>query len=245
MSKNIHSEEVSYPAAGGTCRGLLAWDADQQGPRPGVLVVHEWWGNNEYPRRRARMLAELGYIALALDMYGEGQTADDPEQAGALMNATLSDMDAGMARFAAARQLLSEHENCDASRLAAIGYCFGGAAVLSLARKGADLRAVCSFHGMLETDTPAAAGTVQAAVFVAHGDADPMVPPEDVAAFKAEMEAAGARLEFHGYPGVTHAFTNPAADQKAETYGVPLGYNQHADEDSWARMAAFLERSFA
>ncbi len=239
---DIRTENVTYDANGTTCAGYLAWDADAGGPRPGVLVVHEWWGLNDYVRGRARMLAELGYTALAVDMYGDGATADDPDGAGALMNGVLSDMDQGMARFAAGRDLLAGHDATDGSRIAAIGYCFGGAVVLHAAKTGMDLKAVASFHGALGSMHTPAPGEVKAKVLVCHGAADKLVPDADAAAFKAEMDAAGADYRFVAYDGALHGFTNPAATANGEKYGLPLAYDGAVDKQSWADMKAFFEQ---
>lgn len=240
----IRTEFVTYKAGDTDCKGYLAWDANRKGPRPGVLVVHEWWGHNDYAQRRARMLAELGYTALALDMYGDGKSTEHPTEAGAFMKATLADLPAAVERFEAARALLETHPTTDAAQTAAIGYCFGGGIVLGMARMGMDLDAVCSFHGSLATDSPATAGAVKAEVFVAHGEADAMVSAGDVAALKDEMAASGAAFEFHSYPYARHGFTNPAADQKAKDYGIPIGYSPVADAASWQQMQAFLARVF-
>jgi dienelactone hydrolase len=148
-TSDIQIEELTYSCGDTSLKGMIAWDAARQGPRPGVLVVHEWWGHNDYPRKRARMLAELGYTAMALDMYGDGRTAANPDEAGELMNAVIEDMETGRARFEAAHQVLKDHATVDASRTAAIGYCFGGGVVLHMARVGSSLKAVASFHGAL------------------------------------------------------------------------------------------------
>ncbi|MEL7451281.1 MAG: dienelactone hydrolase family protein, partial [Pseudomonadota bacterium] len=162
---SVVGEEVSYEAGGVTLKGYLAYDENQDGPRPGVLVVHEWWGHNDYTRDRARQLAELGYTALAVDMYGDGKQADHPEDAQKFMMAVFNDMDAGVARFLAAKALLEEHASTDPEETAAIGYCFGGAIVLHMARTGEDLAAVAAFHaGGLETGNDAA--NIKGKVFV-------------------------------------------------------------------------------
>ena len=211
---DVRGTEVEYEGGGATMRGWFAYDANRSGPRPGVLVVHEWWGTNDYTRRRARMLAEMGYAALAVDMYGDGRQADHPEQAKAFMDEVMSDMAAAEARFRAAQEWLAAQPQTDAEHIAAIGYCFGGAVVLHMARAGDDLDGVASFHGMLATDRPARPGRVQAAALVCHGADDPFVPAEQVEAFRTEMAKASVDLEFHAYPGAVHAFTNPAATAK-------------------------------
>lgn len=240
----LRGEEITYHAGDVELKGYLVYDAKAEEPRPGVLVVHEWWGQNDYARNRAYMLAQQGYTALALDMYGEGKVAEHPADAEKFMSEVATNMDLMQARFEAAKAVLQGHESVDSEQIAAIGYCFGGAVVLNMARQGADLKGVASFHGSLATAAPAEEGAVQARVLVLHGDEDPMVPPEHVEAFKEEMEAARADYEFVGYPGVTHSFTNPAATEVGERFGLPLAYDENADEDSWARLQAFLKNIF-
>ncbi len=237
---DIRGEEVTYKAGDTTLVGYLAWDANKEGPRPGVLVVHQWWGHSDYVRKRARMLAELGYTALALDMYGEGRHATHPDDAMKFMNETISNIDVATERFKAAYDVLKEHGTTNPNDISAIGYCFGGAVVLHMARSGMDLDGVVSFHGNLATKTPAKKGAVKAKVLVLHGEADPLVPPEQVAAFKQEMEAAEVDYTFISYPGAKHAFTDEAATEKGKKFGMPLEYNAEADEKSWAEMTKFL-----
>lgn len=236
----IQSEEVTYTAGDTTLKGYIAWDANKKGPRPGVLVVHEWWGHSDYVRKRADMLAELGYTALALDMYGEGRLADHPDDAMKFMNETISNMDVATERFRAAYDLLKQHGTTNPNDIAAIGYCFGGAVVLHMARFGVDLDGVVSFHGNLATQAPAKKGAVKAKVLVLHGAEDPMVPPEQVEAFKKEMEAAEVDYTFIAYPGAKHAFTNEAATEKGKEFGMAIEYNEEADEKSWEEMTKFL-----
>lgn len=237
---DIQSEEVTYKAGDTTLVGYLAWDASKKGPRPGVLVVHQWWGHGDYVRKRARMLAELGYTALALDMYGEGRYATHPDDAMKFMNETLSSIDVAKQRFQAAYEVLQKHETTDPGQISAIGYCYGGAVVLHMARYGMDLDGVVSFHGNLATKTPAEKGQVKAKVLVLHGADDPLVPPEQVDAFKKEMEAAEVDYTFIAYPGAKHAFTDEAATEKGEKFGMPLEYDAEADEKSWDRMTEFF-----
>lgn len=242
---SIRGEEVSYQAGDMTLKGYIAYDANQQGKRPGVLVVHEWWGHNEYARNRAHMLARMGYTALALDMYGEGKQASHPEDAQKFMSEVAGNMDLMQQRFEAAEELLRQHETTDPDQIAAIGYCFGGAVVLNMARQGADLKGVASFHGNLGTQNPAEEGDVRADILVLHGADDPFVPPEQVEAFKAEMEAANADYEFIAYPGAVHSFTNPGATAMGEKFDMPLAYNESADEQSWQELDQFLEDVFS
>ena len=241
---DIRTEEVIYTAAGTTCRGHLAYDGSTDGSRPGVLVVHEWWGLDDYIRGRARMLAELGYTAFAVDLYGDGRTADNPDGAGALMNAVLGDMDSGTARIRAAFDVLAGHAATDAGRIGAIGYCFGGAIVLHGARIGMDLRAVVSFHGSLGSFHTPARGSVKSKVLVCHGAADVLVPDEEVAAFKQEMTDAGADFRFVAYDGALHGFTNPGATANGEKYGLPLAYDEAIDRRSWDDMKSLFSEVF-
>ena len=240
---DIRTEELTYTAGGATCRGRVAYDA-ADGPRPGVLVVHEWWGLDDYIRGRARMLAELGYSALAVDMYGEGQTAADPDGAGALMNAVLGDMEAGTARLRAAYDALAGHPAADSGRMAAIGYCFGGAMVLHGARIGMDLKGVVSFHGALGSFHKPAKGEVTAKVLVCHGAADALVSDDEIAGFKQEMADAGADFRFVAYDGALHGFTNPEATANGERYGLPLRYDEAVDARSWDDMKALFAEIF-
>jgi len=237
---DIDTQTLEYTAGGTRMKGFLACPRGAK-ELPGVLVAPEWWGQDDYIRGRARQLAELGYAALALDMYGDGRTADNPDDAGAMMNAVLEDMDDGLARFEAGRAALAAHPACDGSRIAAIGYCFGGAVVLHAAKKGSDLAGVVSFHGALGSMHAPAKGEVKAKVLVCHGGADALVPDEHVATFRAEMDAAGADWRFIVYDGALHGFTNPHATANGERYGLPLKYDEEVDERSWNEMKAFLE----
>lgn len=241
----LRTQVVDYSVGATRMTGYLAYDAAAGAPRPGVLVVHEWWGHNDYARKRAEMLAELGYVALALDMYGEGKVADHPDNAKAFMQAIANDMPEAERRFNAARELLQRQPNVDRERIAAVGYCFGGGIVLHMARIGTDLDAVVSYHGALATQTPAAPGAVKARVLVFNGADDAMVTAEQVEGFKREMDAANAFYEFVTYSGVKHSFTNPAADSYAQRFGFPLQYNAEADAASWRRTQEFLQDVFA
>jgi len=243
---NIQSQEVSYRAGGVDMKGYIAWDADRAGPRPGVLVVHEWWGANDYSRRRANMLAELGYTAMAVDMYGGGRQAGNPDEAGALMNGLLGDMAVVRERFNAALEQLQAHETTDGANAAAIGYCMGGGIVLHMARYGAPLKAVASFHGALPLGVAAegegAAPTARIAVY--HGEDDQFFTAEQVDAFKAEMRKTNADCLFVALPGCLHGFTNPLATTNGEKYGIPLRYSELADSCSWDHMQLVLESAF-
>lgn len=241
----VVGKEVSYQAKGVTMKGYLAYDDKARGRHPAVLVVHEWWGLNDYARKRARMLAELGYTALAVDMYGDGKQANHPDDAGKFATEVRKNRDAARARFEAAMNLVKKQKSVDPKKIAAIGYCFGGSVVLEMAREGEPLAAVASFHGGLSTDTPAEPGKVKARIMVYTGAADPMAPAKDVDAFKAEMDKAGAHYQVVSYPGAKHSFTNPDADEYAKKFNLPLAYDAEADKASWADMQRFLAEAFA
>ena len=240
----VQTQEIPYTSADGTrLIGYHAWDDAIEGKRPGVIVVHEWWGLNDYAKRRARDLAALGYSALAVDMYGEGKHTQHPKDAGAFMQAVMADPATPRARFQAGLDLLKAQPQTDAPRIAAIGYCFGGRVALDMARQGLPLAAVVSFHGALVTDTPAKPGSVKAKVLVEHGAADSFITPEQIAAFKAEMDQAGADYRFVELPGAKHGFSNPDADAH-KGHGLDLGYQKEADERSWADMQQLLKQVF-
>ena len=241
---DIRTEEVTYSSSDTELKGYIAWDASVEGPRPGILVVHEWWGRNDYPCRRARELAALGYTAMALDMYGHGKLADNPDEAGALMNAVVEDMETGRARFQAALDVIRNHSTVDATRIGAIGYCFGGGVVLHMARVGMDLGVVASFHGSLPLAITPGVEKMETRVAVYNGEADPFVSAEAIEAFKTEMEQAGAHCDFVQLPGALHAFTNPVATANGEKYGIPLRYDEAADQVSWGHMQMVLKEVF-
>jgi len=186
-SAKIVGKDVTYKSEGTTLKGYLAYDDSVKGKRPGVLVVHEWWGHNDYARTRANNLAELGYTALAVDMYGDGQNADHPDKAGELAGSVLGNLDVAEARFTAAMKFLEEQETVNSEYIAAIGYCFGGAVVLNMALRGVDLDGVASFHGILPQEAPENAKPT-ADIIVFHGGADPFVPKEQFDKFKKKKE---------------------------------------------------------
>lgn len=243
---NIQSEEFNYSADGVEMNAYIAWDGEVEGERPGVLVVHEWWGNNSYARRRANMLAELGYSGMALDMYGGGQVADNPDAAGGLMNALLENLATVRSRFNAALDAMQAHRTVDAGNCAAIGYCMGGGIVLHMARYGADLKAVGSFHGALPLGVAAEGegGDVTARIGVYHGEDDVLIPDEAVQEFRAEMEKTGADCLFVPLPTALHGFSNPIATTNGEKYGLPLSYDERADAASWNHLQLLLQSAF-
>lgn len=240
----VIGKEVEYNADGVKLKGYLAYNESVTERRPGVLVVHEWWGHNEYARKRAQMLAELGYVALAVDMYGEGKQANHPEDAGKFAGEVMKNMPAMKARFTAGMDLLKNHDAADPTRIAAIGYCFGGGVVLAMARDGANLKGVVSFHGSLATQSPAEKGKVKAKVLVCNGAKDSFVPNEDIKNFKEEMKKAEVDFRFVNYQGAVHSFTNPASTAAGKEFNLPLAYNKKADRASWNDMKKFLARIF-
>ena len=240
----VVGKEVDYKSGGVTLKGYLAYDDSIKGKRPGILVVHEWWGHNAYARKRARMLAEMGYVAFALDMYGNGKTAAHPKEAGEFANAVFKDLPVMKARFNAAKDVLAAAPETDTHNMAAIGYCFGGGVVLAMARSGVNLKGVVSFHGMLDTKTPAEKGKVKARVLVLTGGADKFNPPASVAKFKKEMRHAGVRYKLISYPGAMHSFTNPEATELGKKFNLPLAYNPAADRLSWTAMQEFFNKLF-
>lgn len=241
LHAEIQTREIPYRSADGTeLIGYHAYDDAIQGPRPGIVVVHEWWGLNDYAKRRARDLAALGYSAMAVDMYGEGKHTEHPKDAMAFMQAATANADIGRERFLAGLDLLKGQPQTDAARIGAIGYCFGGKIVLDMARQGVPLAGVVSFHGALVPATP---GSVKAKVLVEHGEADSMITPEQISAFKAEMDAAGADYRFVSLPDAKHGFSNPNADAH-KAHGLDLGYQKEADERSWSDMQAFFKELF-
>jgi dienelactone hydrolase len=240
----IVGKDVAYSADGVVMKSYLAYDENIKGKRPGVLVVHEWWGLNDYARTRARMLAGLGYTALAVDMYGEGKVATHPDDAGKFSSALMKNFDVGKARFMAAMDFLKGQPTVDPARIAAIGYCFGGGIVLNMARQGVDLTGVASFHGNLTAVKPAQSGSVKANILILHGTDDKFVTKEQVLAFKNEMKTAGADFKFISYPGAVHSFTNPEADKLGKKYNIPIAYNRDADKKSWEELKKFLHNIF-
>jgi dienelactone hydrolase len=237
----VQTRDIEYKEGETVLQGLMAWDDTLKGRRPGVLVVHEWWGHNEHARHQAERLAEAGYVGFALDMYGKGKVTTHSKDAQGFMAEVKKDLMVIPARFHAALELVKQDPHVSAENIAAIGYCFGGAVVLDEARAGADLDAVVSFHGALTTKSPAKPGKVRGRVLVLTGAADPFVPKEQVEAFTQEMKAAGATFRVVTYPGVKHGFTNPDAGRAGMD---ALEYNAEADQKSWAAMLELLKDVF-
>jgi len=237
----VKSKVVDYKQGDTPLQGLLAWDDAAKGKRPGILVVHEWWGNDQHARNQALRLAKAGYVAFALDMYGKGKVTTHPKDAQAFAAEATKDPQTVDARFNAALEILKASPRVDTSKIGAIGYCFGGGVVLAEVRRGADLQAVATFHGALKTDHPAQTGTVKPRILVMTGEADPLVTADQVEAFRKEMTDAGAKFEIITYPGAKHGFTNPDAGK----FGMDaLAYNAEADKKSWAAMLATFNQVF-
>lgn len=239
----VVTETVTYRANGEEHVGLIARDAKAQGRRPGILLVHEWWGLNSYARKRAEQLAGLGYVVMAVDMYGGGRTAEHPKEAGAFSSAVMSDWPKAESSFNSALAVLRSRPEVDGERMAAIGYCFGGAVVLNMALTGAPLKAVVSFHGspsIAVTEPEPFAGRV----VIQNGAADTLVAQEDLDKLVATFQSFETRTTLIQYPGAKHAFTNPESDAKAAKYDLPLGYDAAADSASWQVMLNLFNEVF-
>jgi dienelactone hydrolase len=242
----VEGRNIEYRAADGTVlKGYLAEDDSLAGRRPGVLVVHEWWGHNAYARKRADMLAALGYTALAVDMYGDGRMAEHPDDAGTFAGAVRKNLPVMKERFLAGLELLRAQPTVDPAKIAAIGYCFGGSVVLEMARVGLDLKGVASFHGSLGGGSTAQPGQVKARVLVLNGADDQAVSVGQIEAFKKEMAAAGVNYTFINYPGARHSFTNPEVDEIAKKFNMTNNaYHAEADRESWAELQRFFVEIF-
>lgn len=240
----MQTQTIEYKVGNQAFTGYLAWEDENDAPRPGVLVVHEWWGHNDFAREQAEKLAAAGYTAFALDMYGSGKLADHPDNAKKFMEEATKDSEQIKERFTAAMDILQKHQSVDPEKIAAQGYCFGGAVVLNMARLGVDLDGVVSYHGALASPIKAEPGQVKAKVQVYTGGADKMVPSTQVAGLVEEMQDAGVDLTLVSFPGVMHSFTNPGADQFAEKYGMPVAYNEEAAARSWKGTLQFYREIF-
>jgi dienelactone hydrolase len=237
----VQTKEITYKQGDTELQGFFAWDAQAKGKRPGVLVVHEWWGHNQHARNQAIRLAKAGYVGFALDMFGKGKVTTHPQEAQAFAAEAMKDPQVSKARFLAALDVLKKDPHVDPEKIAAIGYCFGGGVALAMARQGVDLDAVATFHGALATPQPAAPGAVKPRLLILTGADDPMIGPDQVEAFKKEMTAAGAKFEVVSEPHAKHGFTNPDADKVGM---AALAYNAEADKDSWDRAMKFFGEVF-
>lgn len=238
----IQTETIEYTAGSVKAKGFLAWDDAITGPRPGVLVVHEWWGLNDYARDRARQLAEMGYVAFAADLYGDGKTAPHPKEAGEMAGQVRANVADWRARASAAVAVLKRSAHVDPTRLAAIGYCFGGATALQLGLAGEDLKAIATFHAGFVVPALEEAKKIKAGVLVCHGAQDGFVPEATLQQFRQVLDEAHVDYEVVYYGGARHSFTVPDAG----THGVDgLRYSETADRRSWQRLTQFLEEKFS
>lgn len=239
----VKTQEIDYKQGTTTLQGFAAWDdaSTGKGKRPGVIIVHEWWGHNQHARNQALRLAKAGYVGFALDMYGKGKLAKHPEDAKAFVAEASKDPAVARARFDAAVAQLKKMPQVEATKIAAIGYCFGGGVVLDMARSGEELAAVATFHGSLSSELTAKKGSIKPRILVMTGGDDPMIGSAQVEGLRKELTAAGARFEIISYPGTKHSFTNPDADKA----GVPgLGYSPTADKESFAALTKMLHEVF-
>lgn len=239
----LKEDNVIYTGDNVSMNGFVVYDENKEGTRPAIIVIPEWWGLNDYAKGRAKQLAELGYIAMAIDLYGDGKTADNPDSAGKYAMPFYTNPQMTKTRFDAALAKLKSYSQADTSKLAAIGYCFGGAQVLNMARMGENLKGVVSFHGNL-IGVPADKSTLKAAILVCHGAADPFVPTTEVVKFKQQMDSIGANYTFKAYEGAVHAFTNPNATAMGQKFNLPIKYDAAADSASWQDMKDFFGKIF-
>jgi len=241
----IKETPVTYTDGETTMKGFVVYDTAKTGKRPGIVMVHEWWGITKHMHKEAQRLARQGYTAFIADMYGDGKTADNPNDAGALSGSVMKNPQAMESRFNAAREQLAKQPTVDSTRIGAVGYCFGGAVVLNMARAGADLAGVVGFHASLGLNTPAPApGTVKARILVLNGADDPFVKKEEYATLKAEMEAAKADYRVIEYPGAVHAFTNPEATALGKKFNLPLRYDAKVNNEAEGEASKFFADVF-
>ena len=243
MTTKIKEVAVSYKADTVTSNGYITYDEGVEGKRPVVLIVPEWWGLGDYVRSRANQLAAMGYVAMCVDMYGNGKTAEDPKSAGELAMPFYKNPLLTKIKIDAALAKLKDFPQADMTKVAAIGYCFGGYSVLNAAKLGADLKGVVSFHGNLTGVLPSKE-LLKSKILVCHGAADKFVPEAEVNAFKKSMDSVGADYTFKTYADATHAFTNPGATDKGQKYNMPIRYNGAADTASWNDMKVFFGKIF-
>ncbi|MEO8861332.1 MAG: dienelactone hydrolase family protein [Ginsengibacter sp.] len=240
---SIKEEAVSYAVAGKNYKGYVSYNAADTTKRPAILVIPEWWGMTDYPRMRAKQLAELGYVAMAVDMYGDAKIAANPQEAQAMATPYYKDPTLAKTMVDAALLKLKSFPETDTANVAAIGYCFGGFIVLNAAKLGADLKGIVSFHGDLG-GVPVNSNLLKSKILICHGEADKFVTEEAVKAFKKSMDSAGVAFTFKDYPNATHAFTNPAATEIGKKFNMPIAYNEAADKGSWNEMKDFFKQLF-
>jgi dienelactone hydrolase len=245
-SAAVKEEPVTYKDGDTTMKGFIVYDDAVKGKRPGIVVVPEWWGITKHVHSEGRKMAAQGYTAFLADMYGDGKTADNPKDAGALAGAVRKNPAVMESRFNAARTTLAKHATVDANRIGAVGYCFGGSVALDMARVGTDLKGVAAFHAQLTPAVPPAApGKVKAKLLVQNGADDPFIKPDTVEAFKKEMDAAKVEYRYISYPGAVHAFTNPEATELGKKFNLPLRYDPKVDKEAKAEASKFFAGVFA
>lgn len=245
VNAKVQTQEITYNGGGSKLKGYLAYNDSFSEKRPGILVIHEWWGHNKYARNRARKLAGLGYTALAVDMYGNGTVASHPKKAGELMREAFKNWDRSKTRFNAALKVLQEHKTVDPSKIASIGYCFGGAVSLRMARGGADLVGAVAFHGSLPLEPMIKKGSLKASVLIINGSEDSFLKADTVALFMRQMYEANVDLIYINLKGVKHSYTNPDANKLSQKFNIPnLVYDKLADDRSWQEMQQFFTRIF-
>jgi len=235
----IKKENISYTVSGKVYKAFVAYDENLKGKRPAVLVVHEWWGLTDYPKMRAIQLAKLGYIAMAVDMFGNGKVAVNPAEAQAYAAPFYNNPQLSKDLIDAATGKIKEYKQTDHATILAIGYCFGGSVLLNAAKMGSNLKGVVSFHGGLK-GVPADKNLLKARILVCHGASDKFVGPDDVVQFKHQMDSIDAKYTFIVYPNATHAFTNPMSTENGKKFNMPIEYNKKADMDSWNDMLKFF-----
>jgi dienelactone hydrolase len=242
-AQSVKEENISYTVNGVTYKAYVAYDSNLKGKRPAVLIIHEWWGLNDYPKMRARMLAEMGYIAMAADVFGNGKIAINPAEAQELTTPFYKDPKLCKTRLDEALKKLKEFPETDKDNVAAIGYCFGGYVALNYAKLGGDLKGAVSFHGGVG-GVPVDKKLLKAKVLVCQGASDTFVTGRDAETFKHKLDSAGIVNTLKVYPGATHAFTNPAATETGKKFNIPIAYNADADRDSWNDMKTFFGSIF-
>ena len=238
----VKTEVVNYEYDGTKLKGYISYDDRIEGKRPGVLVVHEWWGLDEYAKKRAVMLAEMGYVAMAVDMYGEGKLTEHPNEAREMATAVRKNIDSWMGRAKAGLKVLQSNPHVDPKKIASIGYCFGGTTSLLLAQNSSDISAVVSFHGALPMTTAEQAKSIKARVLICHGADDKFIPEEAIKKFRTAYDSAGVKYEFVAYPGAVHSFTVPDADARKID---GMKYDEKADKESWKAMSDLFKQVFA
>lgn len=242
VAKSLKTEEVSYVLNGKKYQSFVAFSEDSMMKKPVVMVIPEWWGLTDYAKNRAKQLAELGYFAIAVDFYGDGKVVDNPDDAQKLAQPFYENPDASKAVFDAAKAQISKFKRADPSKIAVIGYCFGGAQALNMARQDKELKGAVSFHGNLITGVKPDNNAVP--MLICNGADDSFVAAKEIAEFKKEMDSAKIKYTFINYPNAVHSFTNPASTEAGKKFNMKIAYNKAADEKSWNDMKVFFKEIF-